>query len=53
MTVTILLPLAVALAGALLYGFAAGKASELGRLMFLAGLWVALLHLSARVLELR
>jgi hypothetical protein len=53
MTVTILLPLGVALLGALLYGFAAGKASELGRLLFLAGMLAALWHLSGRELSLR
>ncbi|MGH8748809.1 MAG: hypothetical protein ACREU5_06855 [Burkholderiales bacterium] len=53
MTITILLPLAVALLGALLYGFAPGKAQELGRLMFAMGLLAAMIHLSARVLELR
>jgi hypothetical protein len=50
--VTIALPWLVALSGALLYGLApGGKASELGRLMFGAGLLAALLRLSSRMLS--
>jgi hypothetical protein len=49
----ILLPLAVALAGALLYGLTIGKASELGRLMFAVGLLAFLLRSSAHLLEFR
>lgn len=36
---TILAPLLVALAGALLYGFVDGKAGELGRLAYVVGLF--------------
>lgn len=53
MMITILLPLAVCLVGALVYALASGKAVELGRIMFFCGLLATLLHLSARVLELR
>jgi Na+/phosphate symporter len=39
MSLTILIPLAIALIGALIYVFVANpKAKELGRLMFLAGM---------------
>jgi hypothetical protein len=45
MTVSLtLVPWGVALVGALVYGLVPGKAAELGRLAFLAGLFVALLH---------
>jgi hypothetical protein len=50
--IIILLPLAVCIAGALIYALAKGQAAELGRIMFFCGLLAALIHLSARVLEL-
>jgi len=38
MTLSILVPLLVAIAGALVYGLAGGKLSELGRIAFFVGL---------------
>lgn len=52
MTLVILLPLAVALVGALMYGLASAKAGELGRIMFAMGLLATLLHVSAHMLSL-
>ena len=50
MALVILIPFLVCIAGALVYGFAQGKASALGLWMFACGLLVTLLHLaSARV----
>lgn len=50
--ITILVPLLVAVVGALVYGLANGKASELGRLAYAAGLLVTLFGVGQHVLKL-
>ncbi len=52
MNVNILLPVFVMLLGLVVYLVAAGKAMELGRLAFFAGLLVALLVLSNHALKI-
>lgn len=46
MTMTLLFPILLAIIGALLYALANGKASELGRLTFMAGVIAIALLLS-------
>jgi hypothetical protein len=41
------IPILVALVGLALYGLGSGKVAEIGRLLFFAGVLVALLHTSA------
>ena len=53
MDIAIWLPVAAAIVGALLYFLAANpKVMEVGRLMYFAGLFVALLHLAGRALRI-
>jgi Na+/phosphate symporter len=50
---TILLPLCVAIAGALVYAFAAnGKLAELGRILFFVGALVTVWFLGGHVIKL-
>jgi hypothetical protein len=52
MEMTILLPLLVAIVGALVYALSASKMSEIGRLAFATGLLVTLMHVGSKVLRL-
>jgi hypothetical protein len=47
MTITIVVPLAFCIVGALVYGLVPGKGAELGRLAFLAGIVTLALHVEA------
>lgn len=48
----VLIPILAAIAGALIYAFASGKVSEIGRITFGAGILVALLALAGSSIRL-
>jgi energy-converting hydrogenase Eha subunit A len=52
MTIIVLLPILVAIIGALVYALASGKASELGRIAFFCGLLAFLMTSSQQVVTL-